>query len=218
MKKFVVTVDGTAASGKSTLAKKIAEHFGFLHIDAGMMFRAVALFLLRSNIDIDNFNISILDEVEIKFNEGRYYLGLEDVTEKLNGEELTRYLPLVGFLPNVRDKIYTIERKFAQDKQVVFNGRDVGAVVLPQADIKFFITASPEERARRRLKDYEKKGYKFTFDEVLQSIGLRDREDIENRNLIKPDDAIEIDNTYKTLDEVLLHVYEEVKKVYFKSL
>lgn len=199
-KVITIAIDGTSGVGKSTVADIISKKLNILHLNSGALYRAVGLYALDNNIDPSDkqkieADVSKID-IDVKYIDGvqRTYLCGEDVTDKLFSSTMSKYSSIVSQYPLVREHITSIQRKIAKKNSIIIEGRDITSVVLPDANFKFFLSASPEVRARRRLLDLETKGEKVNFDEVLSAIIERDRLDCERKisPLVKVPDAIEI--------------------------
>ncbi len=205
MENFQVAIDGPAGSGKSSISELVATKLGFVHVDTGAMYRAVTLEALRRKIDLNNeAEYSFVDSIEIVYINDKTFLNHEDVSEEIRSLEVTRNVSLVSSYKAVRDKMVQFQRLSAKNGYVLMDGRDIGTTVLPNADVKIFLTASPEERAKRRLKELEQKGIKESFETVLNDIKVRDYKDShrEISPLKKADDAILVDTTSMTIEEV----------------
>lgn len=205
MENFQVAIDGPAGSGKSSISELVATKLGFVHVDTGAMYRAVTLEALRRKIDLNNeAEYSFVDSIEIVYINDKTFLNHEDVSEEIRSLEVTRNVSLVSSYKAVRDKMVQFQRLSAKNGYVLMDGRDIGTTVLPNADVKIFLTASPEERAKRRLKELEQKGIKESFDTVLNDIKVRDYKDShrEISPLKKAEDAILVDTTSMTIEEV----------------
>ena len=205
MKNFQVAIDGPAGSGKSSISELVALKLGFVHIDTGAMYRAVTLEALRRKIDLNNeAEYSFVDSIEIVYINDKTFLNQEDVSEEIRSLEVTRNVSLVSSFKAVRDKMVYFQRLSAKNGYVLMDGRDIGTTVLPDADVKIFLTATPEERAKRRLKELEKKGIKESFETVLNDIKVRDYKDShrEISPLKQASDAILVDTTSMTIEEV----------------
>lgn len=205
MENFQVAIDGPAGSGKSSISELVATKLGFVHIDTGAMYRAVTLEALRRKIDLNNeAEYSFVDSIEIVYINDKTFLNHEDVSEEIRSLEVTRNVSLVSSYKAVRDKMVQFQRLSAKNGYVLMDGRDIGTTVLPNADVKIFLTASPEERAKRRLKELEQKGIKESFETVLNDIKVRDYKDShrEISPLKKAEDAILVDTTSMTIEEV----------------
>ena len=191
---FIVAIDGPAGSGKSSVAKNIAKRLEFTYLDTGSMYRAITLRFLKNKIEFDDKE-SIkqeLDDCELDIYMGLVYLDGEDVTSEIRNREVTANVSVVAAIPEVRESMVKMQREIAKDKKIIMDGRDIGSVVFPNADLKVFLVATAQERARRRVRDYEKLGQKINYDEVLKEIIARDRADMERETspLIKAQDAM----------------------------
>jgi len=206
-----IAIDGPAGAGKSTIAKKVSANLGFIYLDTGAMYRAVALKAINSGIDtksqedlekiIDNIDITLSHEN----NTQRIFLDSIDVSEAIRTPDVSVGASNVAVFQKVRLKLVDLQRKIASSKDVVMDGRDIGSYVLPNADLKIFLTAAVDERARRRYDELVQKGQKINFDEVKADMIFRDNNDSSRAfaPLIKVADAMEVDSTYLTIDEVV---------------
>jgi cytidylate kinase len=214
MQNITIAIDGFSSTGKSTLAKQIAKELGYVYVDTGAMYRAVTLYALQNNfINENSFKVNDfvleLDKINLsfKFNEvlgfSEMYLNDVNVEKEIRTLEVSSYVSKVSAVPEVRYQLVKQQQKMGQGKGIVMDGRDIGTVVFPQAELKIFMTASPEIRAQRRYDELIKRGDKVDFNEVLQNVQERDYIDShrEDSPLIKAQDAIEIDNTNLTLEE-----------------
>ncbi len=213
-KKIVIAIDGFSSCGKSTFAKAIAKRLGYLYIDSGAMYRAVTLELLRRGLIkdgvVDTSALkSILREIYITFSydsaQSVYLTTLngEVVEEEIRSPRVANHVSIVAAIPDVRTRLVELQRELGKQKGIVMDGRDIGTVVFPNAELKIFMTADPLVRAQRRLKELQEKGLNLTFDEVLKNIEERDFID-QNRDvapLRKADDAVVLDNTNLTVEE-----------------
>lgn len=204
---FIVAIDGPAGSGKGTITKLVGERLGLINIDTGATFRCVALNMLQEGIEIQEENKikELLDKIDINMKEtGQIFLNGEEVTKKIRENDVSNFVSPVSVIKIVRDKLLEIQRKIAQGKNVIMEGRDIGTVVFPNADVKIYLDASPEERAKRRLKQNQEKGITTSYEEVLKNILDRDKRDSsrEVAPLKQADDAIYIDSTNMTIEEV----------------
>lgn len=211
-----IAVDGPSGAGKSTIAKAIAEKLSIDYIDTGAMYRAVGYKLLQKGISLDDLQAvaSVLAETEIDFRGGSIFLDGENVNDKIRTEEISRQASDCSALGIVRAKLTEQQQKMGEKKSVVMDGRDIGTVVFPDAEFKFFITASAEERARRRYKELAEKGEEVTYEKVLSDIRQRDYNDTtrEINPLKKAEDAVEIDTTEMSIEEVIDYICKEMKK------
>lgn len=206
MDNFVVAIDGPAGSGKSSISKLVAKKLGFTHMDTGAMYRAVTLEALRRGINLENENeYSFLDEISILYKNDITYLNGKNVSKEIRTEEVTNNVSTPSKLKVVRDKMVHFQRKSCAEGKVLMDGRDIGTVVMPNADLKIFLTASAEERAKRRCKENELIGIESDYETILKEIKERDFKDStrEIAPLKKADDAILIDTTSLTIDEVV---------------
>lgn len=216
MKKFSIAIDGPAGAGKSTIAKIIAQRLKIEYIDTGAMYRAITLKIIRNGTDINNIDeiIELLEKTDINFINGRVYLDGEDVSEEIRLPEIGKLVSQVAAIKEVREKLVAIQRDIAKNKSVIMDGRDIGTNVLKDAEIKIFLVASVEERAKRRNKELLEKGIEVSYDDIVKEIEKRDYIDStrEVNPLRKADDAIVVNNTNKTLEEVVEEILNIVCK------
>ena len=217
MNNIIVAIDGPAGSGKSTIAKLIAKKFNFTYIDTGAMYRMITLYLLENNIDFDDLKEieKVLNTVNLDMQGDKFYLNNVDVTTKIREKRINENVSKVASIKIVRDNLVNLQRKISNNKNVILDGRDIGTVVFPNAQVKIFLIASPEERARRRYNEFLEKKTEITYDEVLKSIKERDHVDStrDESPLKKADDAIELDSTSLTIDDVVNFISKEIEKV-----
>lgn len=225
-KKIVIAIDGFSSCGKSTFAKAIAKRLGYLYIDSGAMYRVVTLELLRRGLINDGVvDTSMLQSILKEINIGFSYdpvkmvylttLNGEVVEDEIRSPQVANHVSLVAAIPAVRTRLVELQRELGKKKGIVMDGRDIGTVVFPDAELKIFMTADPIVRARRRLKELQEKGLNVTLDEVLKNIEERDYID-QNRDvapLRKADDAVVLDNTNMTVEEQMEWVEEMVKRL-----
>jgi cytidylate kinase len=209
--KFNVAIDGPSSAGKSTIANAIADKYQLTHIDTGAMYRCLAIMIERLDINPDDeLEIEdILPSVNIHFDDiGHIYLNDEDVTDLIRNDKISWYASTVSKHFAVRRFLVEQQQQISQEKGFVLDGRDIGTVVLPNAEVKLFITADAASRARRRYLEYKDKGIECNYNDVYQDILKRDYQDSnrENSPLIKADDAIEIDTSDLTIEEVLIEI------------
>lgn len=205
-----VAIDGPAGAGKSTLARRLAGELGFLYVDTGAIYRTVALAVLRAGEDPSREDqvVLLLDGLDIRMGYGsdgvqRMYLSGEDVSAAIREHPISGAASQISAIPAVRDFLLDFQRKQAREHDVVMDGRDIGTVVLPGADVKIFLTAAPEARAKRRLLELEQRGQEADFDRVLQDIKERDWKD-EHRDIAplkQAEDAALLDTTGLNLEQ-----------------
>jgi len=209
-----IAIDGPAGAGKSTIAKAVAKELGFIYIDTGAMYRAVGLGAVRRGIDSSDAEgvISILDELDITLKhteQGQLiFLNGEDVSAQIRMPEISVAASNVAVIPAVRLKLVELQRGLAQKDHVIMDGRDIGTYVLPNAQLKIFLTADPKARAERRLLELLEKGVKTTFEEVYEDMVYRDKNDSgrEFAPLKPAEDSVLVDSTTMTLSETVAHI------------
>ena len=222
MKYVSVAVDGPAGSGKSTITKMVAKSLGFNYVDTGAMYRALTYNFLSNGLDeLEEEKIKgLLGKIEFKveYVDGVQYVYVndEEVSDKIRTAKVSKFTSLFAKSRAVRDFLIDTQRNLANTNNIIMDGRDIASVVLPNADVKIFLTASVEERARRRMLDFERQGIaNVDFEKVKEDIKARDWQD-ENRDiapLVKVDSAILLDTTSMTIDEVVVKMTELVKSV-----
>jgi len=213
---LIITIDGPAGAGKSTVAKELANRLGFTYLDTGAMYRACGLFMLEHGVRLDDEKgvSALLDQIDIGIENGRVLLNGQDVSEKIRSPQIDQAASQISRIPSVRQKLTALQRKIAQGKDLVAEGRDMGTVVFPKADLKIFLTATPEERAERRKKQLDKEGNIISFDIILQQIKKRDKADSEREIApLKPaDDAVMIDSTRLSAERVVQEIVKLVNR------
>jgi cytidylate kinase len=213
MRKITIAIDGYSSTGKSTVAKQLADWLAYVYVDSGAMYRAVTLFAMRrgfisdSHFDKDQL-IASLPEISLEFkksDQGKsdMYLNGENIEKAIRTMEVSEFVSPIATVPEVRRKLVKLQHQLGEDKGVVMDGRDIGTVVFPNAELKIFMTASAEERAGRRYKELVSRGDKVTYQDVLGNVIDRDRMDTtrEDSPLRKAVDAIEIDNSEMNLED-----------------
>ena len=223
-KKITIAIDGFSSTGKSTLAKELAKHLGYVYVDTGAMYRAVAYFAMQKGfIRKDFFDkeslIESLPDIKLvfKFNSdlgfAEMYLNGINIEKEIRTIEVSNFVSLVAEISEVRSKLVEQQQEMGKNKGIVMDGRDIGTIVFPEADLKIFMTASPMTRAERRFKELQKKGDNVTFDEVLKNVEERDYIDThrDDSPLVKASDAIEFDNSNVTKQEQFEKVLKLVK-------
>ena len=215
-----VAIDGPASSGKSTISKLIAKKNHFVYLDTGAMYRVVTLAVLKNQISLDDHRAieQLVQTIEIGFSmqDGKQsvFMNGEDVTDEIRSVEVTRNVSAVSALKEVRTRLVHLQREIAENHSIIMDGRDIGTVVLPQAEIKIFLVASVEERAKRRYIENQEKGIEMSYEELVEDIRRRDYIDSTRKEspLKKADDAIEIDTTTMTIDDVVKTVTALIQK------
>jgi len=202
----VVAIDGPAGAGKSTIARRLADRLGFTYIDTGAMYRAVALWALRQRVDLDDFHRmeQLAAAAEIELAPGRILLNGEDVTEAIRTPEVSDGASKIAVIPGVRRAMVAKQREIGERASVVMEGRDIGTVVFPRADIKVFLDAHPEERVRRRLREIQAKGEAIAEPALAAQMKERDQRDSTRADapLTQAPDALYLDSTPLTVEEV----------------
>lgn len=214
MNNLVIAVDGPAGAGKSTIAKIIAKRLNINYIDTGAMYRAITYKCLKNNVDINNEEevIKIAQNTDIDFRDNNLYLDKEIVNEEIRTIEVSNNVSNVAKIKEVRYLMVDIQREIGKRNSVILDGRDIGSYVFPNADYKFYLIATPEERGIRRFKELTEKGYDTSLEEIIKDIVRRDEID-SNREfapLVKAENAIEIDTTGKSIDEVVDYVLSKI--------
>ena len=217
---FIVAIDGPAGSGKGTITKRIEEELGLTNIDTGAMFRCVALDMINKNVSIkEEEKISdILNNINIELklinDENKFFLNGIDVSKEIRSKEVTELVSPISTLRIVREKLLKLQRDMAIDKDIIMEGRDIGTTVFPNADVKIYLDATPEERARRRLEQNKKQGIDGEYNDILEKIKERDKRDQEREisPLKKAEDAIYIDTTLLNIDEVVEKIVTIIKE------
>ena len=230
MGKITIAIDGYSSTGKSTLARQLAKALGYVYIDTGAMYRAVTLFALRNDLvgnGKENVNaiVKLLPAIDLRFNfnpetgNSDIYLNGENVEKQIRSLQVSGYVSKIATIEEVRYKLVELQRKMGKVKGIVMDGRDIGTVVFPDAELKFFMTASPDIRASRRYKELLERGEKVTYTEVLRNVQDRDYIDThrEFSPLTKADDAIEFDNGDMGLKEQFERIYSYAQRVIEKQ-
>lgn len=224
-KKITIAIDGFSSTGKSTVAKQLAKELGYVYVDTGAMYRAVTLYALRSEYVNDDIcdTQAIVEELPLmqlkfifnpKLGFGEMYLNDENVENEIRQMEVSQHVSKVAAIPEVREMLVAQQQAMGKEKGIVMDGRDIGTVVFPDAELKIFMTASAEQRAERRFKELSERGEDVSYEEVLQNVQERDHLDTTRKDspLVKAKDAIEIDNSNLTLAgqfEKILDLYQD---------
>ena len=218
---LIIAIDGYSSTGKSSMSKIIAKNLGYTHIDSGAMYRAVTLYAFQHQYIVDNkideqALITNLSDIKIEFQQdpttqkNLTFLNGENVEADIRRMEVSKMVSPISEIPAVRDYCVALQQKMGEKGGIVMDGRDIGTTVFPHADIKIFVTASPEVRARRRFLEYQQQGKNIPLDEVLKNVNERDYIDSHRAYspLRKADDAIEVDNSNMNLEETVNKVME----------
>lgn len=212
---MIIAIDGPAGSGKSTIAKLIAEDLGLVYLDTGAMYRLVTLKALNEGILGDFEKIKkMLNNLNIDIKENGFYLDNVDVSDEIRKPIVSENVSDIAAIREVREKMVDLQRKFSESKNVILDGRDIGTVVFPNANVKIFLVADAKERANRRYKELVKKGENVKIEEIYENILKRDEIDSTRKEspLKKAEDAIEVDTTSKNIEEVkneILNIYSK---------
>lgn len=213
--KLNVAIDGPAGAGKSTIAKLVAKKFGLMYINTGAMYRAVTLMAMRKNIDTNNKKklCDLMESLSMHFENDKLIINEEDVSGKIVLPEVSRNVSNYASILEVREKLVSLQKSMSQKYDVVMDGRDIGTVVLKDAPFKFYLTAAPEERAKRRYKELISKHINVCYEDILNDIIKRDYID-SNRKinpLTKAVDAVEIDSSFMNIEEVVDFITEYIE-------
>lgn len=218
MKNIVVAIDGPAGSGKSTIAKILAKKYNMTYLDTGAMYRMVSYFFLQKKTELDSKDmvVSELENINLDIKGENFFINGVDVSKEIRTPEVTAIVSKVSAIKEVREKLVELQRDIARGKKSILDGRDIGTVVFPNADLKIFLVASPEERAKRRVLDYERSGLAGeSFEEVLEAIKKRDYLDstrVESP-LKKAEDAVEVDTSFIGIEEVCKVISEYIENI-----
>lgn len=227
MEKIIIAIDGFSSCGKSTMAKDLAHELGYIYVDTGAMYRCVALYALQHKLFLKDGKINIPEleaampniNISFKLNKetGRpdTYLNNENVENKIRTMEVSSHVSSIATIPFVREALVAQQQKMGKDKGIVMDGRDIGTVVFPNAELKIFVTASPEVRAQRRYDELMEKGMEADYNEILENVKRRDYIDSHRdvSPLRKADDAIELDNSNISIEEQKQWLIKQYKRV-----
>ncbi|OGS69066.1 MAG: cytidylate kinase [Flavobacteria bacterium RIFCSPLOWO2_12_FULL_35_11] len=221
MKNITIAIDGFSSTGKSTIAKELATKLKYVYVDSGAMYRAVTLYAMQHNLiseefflkerlidELDNIKLAFMFNPDLGF--GEIYLNDVNVETEIRNMKVSRLVSKVAEIPEIRKKLVEQQQQMGINKSVVMDGRDIGTVVFPDAELKIFMTASAEKRAKRRFDEFVERGEQVTFDETLKNVEYRDHIDTSRKDspLVKAKDAIEIDNSTLTRKEQFEKVYK----------
>lgn len=224
-KKITIAIDGFSSTGKSTVAKELAKHLGYIYVDSGAMYRAVTLFAMQRDLvgadffDLDSLS-GRLDHIHLSFERNEetgnadMYLNEVNVEQEIRTLEVSNLVSKVAAASVVRKKLVSIQKEIGKNKGVVMDGRDIGTVVFTDAELKIFMNASPDTRAKRRYKELLDKGQDVSYDAIYENVVERDRLDSTRKDspLVKAEDAIEIDNSHLTREEQFNIILKLVKE------
>lgn len=212
---MIIAIDGPAGSGKGTAAKLVSERLNFVNIDTGAMYRCVALKMTENNVGLEDYEKihEILNSIEIDFEGPKVLLNGRDVSKEIRTVEISNFVSPVSAIGFIREKMVDLQRKLGAGKSVVMEGRDIGTVVFPNADLKIYLDATPEERARRRVAQNTENNIESNYEQILKDIIERDKRDStrEISPLKKADDAIVVDSTNLTIEEVVSTIIDLAK-------
>lgn len=220
MKKISIAIDGFSSCGKSTMAKQLAKAISYIYVDTGAMYRVVTLAALRAgvmesgDVDLEKLNECVKNlEINLDAN-AKVYLNGADVEYEIRGLEVSNWVSKISAIGFVREKLLDIQRELGAQKGVVMDGRDIGTVVLPNAELKIFVTADADVRAKRRYDELLRKGSPATYEEVLDNIKMRDYNDVNRKvsPLVQAPDALLLDNSYMTIEEQNTWLLNKVKE------
>ena len=218
-RKIAVAIDGPAGAGKSTIARAVAAELGFIYVDTGALYRAVGLYGLRKNADTTSADqmLPLLEEIKVELayveGEQRVLLNGEDVSQAIRVNEASMAASNVSAIPGVRSFLFDLQKNMAKTHNVVMDGRDIGTVVLPEAQVKIFLTATPEERATRRYNELLEKGQKVDFDQLLAEVKQRDYNDSHRATapLKQAEDAVLVDTTGLDIEQSIEKILDLVR-------
>ncbi len=214
---MIIAIDGPAGSGKSTISKEIAKELGIVYLDTGAMYRIFTLKLLKEGVSFEDRKRigELLNNLDINIECDKFYLDGKDVSEEIRKPDVSENVSRVSAIGEIREKMVELQREFSKSKNIILDGRDIGTVVFPEADLKIFLVADANERARRRYNELKEKEENISLETIYENILKRDRMDSDREvaPLKKAKDAIEVDTTDKNIDEVK----KEILDIYFNK-
>lgn len=213
---MIIAIDGPAGSGKSTVAKLIADEIGFTYLDTGAMYRLFAYKLMKENVSFEDKSkeLELLKDLNIDMRDAKFYLDGKDVTDEIRTREVSSNASKVSSVKEVREKMVDLQREFSKSKDVILDGRDIGTVVFPDADLKIYLNADAKIRAERRYRELQGKEQNIKYEEILKEITDRDFHDMNRKEspLKIADDALVLDSTSLSADEVKAKIKELIEK------
>ncbi len=214
---MIIAIDGPAGSGKSTISKEIAKELGIVYLDTGAMYRIFTLKLLKEGVSFEDRKRigELLNNLDINIECDKFYLDGKDVSEEIRKPDVSENVSRVSAIGEIREKMVELQREFSKSKNIILDGRDIGTVVFPEADLKIFLVADANERARRRYNELKEKEENISLETIYENILKRDRMDSDREvaPLKKAKDAIEVDTTDKNIEEVK----KEILDIYFNK-
>ena len=215
---MIIAIDGPAGSGKSTIAKLIAKDLDLVYLDTGAMYRIFTLKTLKENVECTNLKKinELLEILDIDIDKDKFYLDKKDVTSEITTTEVANNVSNIAAIKEVREKMVSLQREFSKSKNIIVDGRDIGTVVFPNANVKIFLIADAKERTNRRYKELKEKDKNISWDEIYKNILTRDEIDSTRKiaPLKKAEDAIEVDTTGKSIEEVKKIILEIISLKY----
>ena len=213
---FIVAIDGPAGTGKGTITKLVGEKLNLMNIDTGATYRCVTLAVIENGYTLKEEEkiVDLLDKISIEFKKEKTYLNNKDVTKEIRTSKVDNMVSQVSHIQRVRDCMAEFQRKMAKGKDVIMEGRDIGTNVFPEADVKIYLDATPEERAKRRMLQNEEKGIQIPLEEIIENIKFRDNNDKTSKvaPLKMAEDAIYVDSTELTIDEVVNKIIDIINQ------
>ena len=213
---FIVAIDGPAGAGKGTITKLVGEKLNLMNIDTGATYRCVTLAVIENGYTLKEEEkiVDLLDKISIEFKKEKTYLNNKDVTKEIRTSKVDNMVSQVSHIQRVRECMAEFQRKMAKGKDVIMEGRDIGTNVFPEADVKIYLDATPEERAKRRMLQNEEKGIQIPLEEIIENIKFRDNNDKTSKvaPLKMAEDAIYVDSTELTIDEVVNKIIDIINQ------